>query len=171
MSNNYNYITNEDCLDLLQRDLDYDYVIFGPPDFDEIGFKTDEAGIREYETFLAQRMMLLNPKNNAVTIIQRNRKTNGTVIVKDAIMRRLMKGLGWTLKTQKIWIRSYKANLYRFNQTHIQTFSRGKVVAPKALSIPDAFYFEVQPIEGYKDNFPPELIDDFIEVYCPKVAL
>ena len=164
---NYNYITNEDCLDLLKRDLEYDYVIFGPPDFDEIGLKTDSEGIFLYEQFLLARMKLLNPKNNVVTIIQRNRKTNGTVLVKDEIMRRLMGTCGYKLKSQKIWIRSYKANLYRFNQTHIQTFSRGKIFAPRALSLPDAFYFEVQPIEGYKDNFPPELVDDFIDVYCP----
>ena len=32
-----NQIYNEDCLNTLDRDLEYDYVCFSPPDYDELG--------------------------------------------------------------------------------------------------------------------------------------
>ena len=160
-------IYNEDCLDTLKRDLEYDYIITSPPDLDEIGYTTTPAGIEEYYRFLVSRISLFAPKNGVVTIINRDRKANGTVIRKHNIFCNAMEKSGWVLKSQRVWVRSYKANLYRYNYSFIQTFKKNASSFKGEQSIPDAFFYEIEPLENYKDNYPPELIKQFIEVYCP----
>ncbi len=56
-------IYNEDCLDTLNRNLEYDYIITSPPDFDEIG--ADTKNIEPYIDFLKQRFSLFNPKRKS----------------------------------------------------------------------------------------------------------
>jgi len=161
-----NTIYLQDCLETLKLpELTYDYVITSPPDLDELGLGTDGAAENEYYDFLHQRLTF-NPKNNVVTIINRNRKMNSTIYQKDQIFRSIMHTTGWVLKSHKIWVRSWKANMYRFNYSHIQTWKRGKCSA-KDTHLPDAFFVEVKPHGTYVDNFPIELISPFIETYCP----
>ena len=74
-------IYNEDCLDTLNRNLDYDYIITSPPDFDEIG--ADTKNIQPYIDFLKERIEKFNPKGNVVTIFVSDRKAEGTVIPTD----------------------------------------------------------------------------------------
>ena len=52
-------IYNEDCLDTLNRNLEYDYIITSPPDFDEIG--ADTKNIQPYIQFLKERFEKFNP--------------------------------------------------------------------------------------------------------------
>jgi DNA modification methylase len=160
-------IYNEDCLTTLKRGLEYDYIITSPPDLDEIGFTTDAKGVTDYSNFLHERFKEFNPKNNVVTIINRDRKANGSVIRKHDYINIIMTELGWTLKTQKIWVRSYKANLYRFNYAFIQTYKRGKCTAVKEQSLPDAFFYEHKPIGEYVDNYPTEIVRAFINTFTP----
>ena len=51
-------IYNEDCLDTLNRNLEYDYIITSPPDFDEIG--VDTKNIQHYIDFLKERFEKLS---------------------------------------------------------------------------------------------------------------
>jgi len=116
----------------------------------------------------------INPTNNVVTIILRDRKSGGTVVRKHQMITDIMEKSGWTLKSQKIWVRSYNVNLYRFNYSFILTFKRPGLQfkrekgAPTEHKIPDAFNLSVEPIEGYVDNYPVMLLYPFIEAYTEK---
>lgn len=163
-------IYNENCLDTLKRDIIYDYVITSPPDFDEIGENPDKS-TETWTNLMENSLGKLNPTNNVVTIILRDRKSGGTVIQKHQMIIDIMKNTGWEYKTQKIWVRSYNVNLYRFNYSFILTFKKpgpqfkrekGK---PTEHKIPDVFNMSVEPIEGYVDNYPKGLLHPFIKAY------
>ena len=163
-------IYNENCLDTLKRGLEYDYVITSPPDFDEIGENPDKS-TETWTSLMENSLGKLNPKNGVVTIILRDRKSGGTVIRKHQMIIDIMEKAGWEFKSQKIWVRSYNVNLYRFNYSFILTFkkpgpqfkrTKGE---PTEHKIPDVFNIGVEPIEGYVDNYPRNLLYPFIEAY------
>lgn len=157
-------IHNEDCLISLARPEPYAYIITSPPDLDEIGIVKDPE--TAYRSFLSERFRLFKPTQNVVTIIQRDRKMQGTVLQKHNIVTTAMRVNGWVLKSQKIWVRSYKANLYRFNYSFIQTYKKqGARMAQGEQALPDVFYQEVKPIGEYVDNYPVELVEQFIKVW------
>lgn len=159
---------NEDCLETLQRGLQYHYVITSPPDFDEIGENPDESKVK-WEKLMRDTFSTLNPINNVVTIILRDRKSGGKIVKKHTFITNLMEELGWVHKSQKIWVRSKNANLYRFNYSFILTFKKpGKQFSRDGfsdLSIPDVIEHDVRPYKSYVDNFPVGLLNDFIDVY------
>lgn len=161
-----NHIFNEDVrLTLNDPEVHYDYVITSPPDLDEVDLKTSSTGTHEYRAMLDAVFRKID-KRVIVTIINRDRKSAGTVLPKAAWIAEIMQHYDWQLKSHKIWVRSYKANLYRFNYSHIQTFRcfKGKY---SDQALPDAFHHEVEKVDGYVDNFPVDLVKQFIEVYCP----
>jgi len=159
---------NEDCLDTLDRGLQYHYVITSPPDFDEIGENPDESRAK-WERLMYDTFSKLNPINNVVTIILRDRKSGGKVIKKHNFIIDTMEELHWIHKSQKIWVRSKLANLYRFNYSFILTFKKpGKQFSRPGfsdMSIPDVIETEVKAYKAYVDNFPTGLLSQFIDVY------
>ena len=124
---------------------------------DEIGYTTTPSGIEEYYRFLVSRISLFAPKNGVVTIINRDRKANGTVIRKHNIFCNAMEKSGWVLKSQRVWVRSYKANLYRYNYSFIQTFIHSFVRPPQVpnlyLHIPHATSFRIKMTRHPLDQF------------------
>ena len=163
-------IYNENCLDTLKRDIEYNYVITSPPDFDEIGENPDKS-TDTWTSLMENSLGKLNPKNGVVTVILRDRKSGGTVIRKHQMIIDIMEKSGWEFKSQKIWVRSYNVNLYRFNYSFILTFKKPgpqfkrEKGEPTEHKIPDVFKVDIQPIEGYVDNYPRELLYPFIEAY------
>ena len=155
-------IYNEDCRETLKRDLEYDYVITGCPDYAELDM---DAGDPKYELFLRDVFSMLNPRNNVVTTIMTDRKSGGTILRKHELVTRLFEGLGYKLATQKIWIKSYKINLYRLNYAFILTFKRGKVDSLFEQRLLDCYQFEDDKYEGFKFGFPVALVEPFIRCY------
>lgn len=158
---------NESCLNTMNRkNIKYDYIITSPPDADEL---EDKSWDNWYD-LMNQTFEKIDPSLKTITIILRDRKMNGKVNIKHYTIINILHKFDWILKSQKIWVRSFKANLYRFNYSFILTFKRkGAKKAPgKELSIPDAIYSEIKPIEGYVDNYPTELVKTFIECYTNK---
>jgi len=165
---NDSVLYNENCLETLKRNLTYHYVITSPPDFDEIGENPDES-VNQWQQLMCDTFSQINPINNVVTIILRDRKSGGKVIKKHTYITQMMEELGWIHKSQRIWVRSTSANLYRFNYSFILTFKKpGKQFARKNfsdMSIPDVIMEEIKPYQNYVDNYPTELINRFIDVY------
>ena len=77
-----NKIFNEDCRDTLKRNIQYDYVITSPPDFDELHYHPikDE---KKYYKFLNEVLSELNPTNKSITIVVSNRKYQRKTIRKN----------------------------------------------------------------------------------------
>ena len=155
-------IYNEDCLDTLNRNLEYDYIITSPPDFDEIG--ADTKNIQPYIDFLKERIGKFNPKGNVVTIFVSDRKAKGTVIQKHMIICKLMEENGWELKTQKIWVKKNDTiDMYRHGYTFILTFDRSSTKHPL---LPDVFNEKFVPATPeYTYNFSPNIVKQFVEKY------
>jgi site-specific DNA-methyltransferase (adenine-specific) len=158
-------IYNEDCLDTLNRNIEYDYIITSPPDFDEIG--ADTKNIQPYIDFLKERFSLFNPKNDVVTIFVSDRKAEGTVIQKHMIICDIMKDNGWDLKTQKIWVKKEDTiDMFRHGYTFILTFGRNNSKHPL---LPDVFSEKFVPATPeYTYNFSPNIVKQFIEKYTTK---
>ena len=156
---------NTDCLEVLKWNLNYHYVITSPPDFDEIGENPDES-VKKWESLMRDTFSQVN---NVITIVLRDRKSGGKVVKKHTFITNLMEELGWIHKSQRIWVRSMNANLYRFNYSFILTFKRpGKQFSREGfsdLSIPDVLEHIVKPIGTYTDNYPTDLISQFLDVY------
>ena len=55
---------------------------------------------------------LLDPKNHFVTFIQTDRKYNG-IIQTHVALTKVFEDQGYKLHSQKIWVKSEKADLYR----------------------------------------------------------
>ena len=64
-----NKIFNEDCLDTIKRDLQYDYCFFSPPDYDELDLTPIKDDEKYYE-WMRDIYSNLNPNKNVVTIVQ-----------------------------------------------------------------------------------------------------
>ena len=94
----------EDCLETLKKDIEYDYVVTSPPDFNELtgDSKTDFS----YADFLESFVKELNPKGNFASICISDRKSGGKVISKHSMVVDVFKNLGWSLHTHKIWVKS-----------------------------------------------------------------
>lgn len=157
-----NNIFLEDCEVTLDRNLFYDYALFSPPDFEEIGYSPSQ--IEDYKTFLLTKFDKLKPNNGYVTIFVSDRKFKGSVVDKHTLIRQLMETVGYKLVHQKIWVRSYKKNLYRMNYTFILTFYNGN--GPKQNTVlPDVFYAEHKSVGSYNDNFNRDIAKTMIEAY------
>ena len=97
-----NKIFNEDCLDTISnREINYDYVFFSPPDYDELGLtpiKDDE----KYFGWMREIYSKLNPNKNVVTIVVSNRRYKRLTIPKHEYVTQIMKQLGYKLLNEKI---------------------------------------------------------------------
>ena len=155
-----NTIFHEDCLKTLKRDLEYDYVITSPPDFEEIGMNPKQMTFDYYE-FLSARLNFFRPKNGVYTILISDRRFDGRILEKSKLVSDLC---GYDdLLSHKIWVKSYKTNLYRPNFVHILTFGQKKhrTLPP----IPDVFYDEFKSVGKYRDNFSLAIVKQLILAY------
>ena len=74
----------EDCLETLKRDIEYDYVVTSPPDFNEL--TGDSKTNFSYTDFLESFIKELNPKGNFASICISDRKSGGKVISKHSMV-------------------------------------------------------------------------------------
>ena len=115
-------IYTEDCLKTLKRkNLQYDYVLFSPPDFDEIGLNPNTD---EWDNWLNLRLQLLSPKRNLVSICVSDRKFKGTILQKHRNIIQIMKKNKWGLKSHKIWVKTLRIDIFRLTYMHILTFAK-----------------------------------------------
>jgi DNA modification methylase len=66
----------------------------------------------------------LNPISNLVTICTTDRKGDGKIYPKHIKVIGVFEKNGWFLKSKKIWVKSYKVNMFRMNYMNILTFAR-----------------------------------------------
>lgn len=109
----------ETCQETLARDLEYDYVLCSPPDYDEIGLNPKRD---TYDSFLMTWMPLLKPKGNLVSICVSDRKANSVIYSKHVSCIDVMQKCGWKLKSHKIWVKKFKSDMFRFTYMNILTF-------------------------------------------------
>jgi len=115
-------IYNEDCrLTLNRYNLEYDYVLCSPPDYNEVGLNPKKDS---YSEFLETWIPKLKPKNNLVSICISDRKSDSTIYTKHIDVVKTFEKYGWKIKTYKLWIKSLKINMFRINYMNILTFSK-----------------------------------------------
>lgn len=163
MENQVNIVHNEDCLDTMARGIQYDYVITSPPDFEEIGLKpntnTNHINVWNYLNFLGRRLKF-TPNHGLFTIFISDRRYEGKIISKQKILQDV---INHYLLSHKIWVKSYKTNLYRPNFVHILTYGFDEHRATKPM--PDVFYDEYHSVGKYRDNFSKDVVKKFITAY------
>ena len=157
----FNMLYTEDNLITLNRNLTYDYIITGPPDFSELGIDTKDE--QSYYDFMSDRVSLFKPKSGLVTLIFTNRKANKRVIHKQTIFNDIMFKNGFDLISEKVWVKTFKKDVVvRLGFANILTYRHKKNERTHKLPIiPDCFHY---PHKRDSNAFPPELISKFIEV-------
>ena len=150
----------EDNLITLQRDLHYDYIITGPPDFTELGIDTKDE--ESYYKFMWDRFSLFKPKSGLVTLIFTNRKANKRIIHKQTIYNDIMFKNNFDLISEKVWVKTYKKDVvFRLGFVNILTYRHKKMERYSTFPIiPDCFHY---PLKKGSNTFPPELIAQFIQ--------
>ena len=155
----------EDCLLTLKRDIEYDYVITSPPDYDELNkdITDDEFSYKDFILCFAQ---MLNPRGNFVSICISDRKSNGRVISKHSMVIDVFESLGYILHTHKIWVKSKKANMFRLNYQHLLTFSRNKQRRKLTSEFrPDIFEVKNEKYNKYSYGMPVRIIELLVSNY------
>ena len=98
-----NKIFNEDCLDTLSnREINYDYAFFSPPDYDELGM-TPIQDDEKYFGWMKDVYSKLNPNKNVVTIVVSNRRYKRLTIPKHEYVTQIMKQLGYKLLNENTY--------------------------------------------------------------------
>ena len=161
----------ENCLETLKRNLEYDYVVASPPDFDELKKNTKDTKF-SYSKFLKTFAELLNPKGNFVSICISDRKSNGQVISKSSMVIEVFKSLGYILHTHKIWVKSTGTDMFRMNYQHLLTFSRNKEKR-KLISdfLPDVFVVNQSKWNNYSYGMPVRIIELLVKNYTNKDSI
>jgi DNA modification methylase len=161
----------ENCLDTLKRNLEYDYVVASPPDFNELKKDTEDSSWT-YSDFLKTFAELLNPKGNFVSICISDRKSNGQVISKSSMVIEVFKSLGYILHTHKIWVKSTGTDMFRMNYQHLLTFSRNKEKR-KLISdfLPDVFVVNQSKWNNYSYGMPVRIIELLVKNYTNKDSI
>jgi DNA modification methylase len=161
----------ENCLETLKRNLEYDYVVASPPDFNELKKDTEDSSWT-YSDFLKTFAELLNPKGNFVSICISDRKSNGQVISKSSMVIEVFKSLGYILHTHKIWVKSTGTDMFRMNYQHLLTFSRNKEKR-KLISdfLPDVFVVNQSKWNNYSYGMPVRIIELLVKNYTDKDSI
>ena len=161
----------ENCLETLKRNLEYDYVVASPPDFNELKKDTEDSSWT-YSDFLKTFAELLNPKGNFVSIWISDRKSNGQVISKSSMVIEVFKSLGYILHTHKIWVKSTGTDMFRMNYQHLLTFSRNKEKR-KLISdfLPDVFVVNQSKWNNYSYGMPVRIIELLVKNYTNKDSI
>ena len=161
----------ENCLETLKRNLEYDYVVASPPDFNELKKDTEDSSWT-YSDFLKTFAELLNPKGNFVSICISDRKSNGQVISKSSMVIEVFKSLGYIFHTHKIWVKSTGTDMFRMNYQHLLTFSRNKEKR-KLISdfLPDVFVINQSKWNNYSYGMPVRIIELLVKNYTDKDSI
>ena len=160
------HIYNEDCLDTLNdRELNYDYCIFSPPDYNELDLKPIKDD-EKYYNWLSEVFSKLDPNNNVITIVVSNRRFKRKTIPKNQHINSIMKDLGWDLLNEKIWIKSDKINTMRYNYGFVMSFGRKTFRSKNTTEFKyDTWNIPNKSYKNYLDNFPTELVKRCVENY------
>jgi DNA modification methylase len=160
-----NKIFNEDCLKTLDRNLEYDYLFFSPPDYNEIGLepvKDDD----KYFGWLKDIFSKFNPRKNVVTIVTSNRRYKRKTIAKHSHITEVMKNLGYDLLNEKIWEKSKKINMFRYNYAVILCFGKDKFKSKNTKMFKyDTWFHPHHSYKGYTYNMAQEVVERCIENY------
>jgi len=155
----------ENCLETLKRNLEYDYVVASPPDFNELKKDTEDSSWT-YSDFLKTFAELLNPKGNFVSICISDRKSNGQVISKSSMVIEVFKSLGYILHTHKIWVKSTSTDMFRMNYQHLLTFSRNGFRRKLINDFrPDVFVVNQSKWNNYSYGMPVRIIELLVKNY------
>lgn len=160
-----NVVYNEDCRETLQRIFKYHYVLTGFPDLSELG----NISVNDYKIFAYNILSKLKPANNVITIQSTDRKKGGVIIQKHLMFTEIMASLGWKLVSQKIWVKSYKINLFRLEYSFFLTFQKDKIPF-LTKSTPDVYYISKNLVytKEAKGAFPKDIAIQFIRNYTRK---
>ncbi len=155
----------EDCLLTLNRDIEYDYVVTSPPDYNELNIDINDASFN-YSDFILSFASALNPKGNFVSICISDRKSKGRVVSKHSMVIEAFASLGYILHTHKIWIKSLKSDMFRLNYQHLLTFSRKRQRRKLNTEFrPDLFQFKNEKFNKYSYGMPIEIIELLVRQY------
>ena len=116
-------VFHEDCLETMKRNINYDYVITSPPDYQELylePFKDDE----KYIDYLKVRLKNLKPKNGVITLVVSNRQYKEKMVMKHKIITDMMIDLGYLLLNEKIWIRTKKVSKHLDSYSFVMSFGK-----------------------------------------------
>ena len=157
----------EDCLKTLKRDIEYDYIVTSPPDFNEL--TGDSKTNLSYTDFLESFVKELNPKGNFASICISDRKSGGQIISKHSMVIDVFKSRGWILHTHKIWVKSTGIDMFRLNYQHLLTFSRKKQTRPLITDFkPDVFIVNQSKWQGFSFGMPVRIVELLIRNYTDK---
>ena len=158
-----NKIFNEDCRETLKRDIQYDYVITSPPDFDELNYHPikDE---KKYYKFLNDVLSELNPTNKSITIVVSNRKYQRKTIRKNVAISNLMIDLGYSLLSEKIWIKTYKIDLYRYSFSYVMSFGKKGFKSKRSNGFMSDVWYHPLALKG-TNFFSKDMVKRCIENY------
>ena len=160
-----NKFFNEDCLKTLDRNLEYDYLFFSPPDYNEMGLepvKDDD----KYFGWLKEIFSKFNPRKNVVTIVTSNRRYKRKTIAKHFHITEIMENLGYNLLNEKIWEKSRKINMFRYNYAVVLCFgiNNFKTKNTKMCKY-DTWFHPHHSYKGYTYNMAQEVAERCIENY------
>ena len=157
----------EDCLKTLKRDIEYDYIVTSPPDFNEL--TGDSKTNLSYADFLESFVKELNPKGDFASICISDRKSGGQIISKHSMVIDVFKSRGWILHTHKIWVKSTGIDMFRLNYQHLLTFSRKKQTRPLITDFkPDVFVVNQSKWNNYSYGMPVRIIELLVNNYTDK---
>jgi len=153
-----NKIFLENCIKTLtNRDIEYDYVFTGPPDFHEVGISPSNPN--QYKNFLKEIFGKFTPKKNVVTIVITDRKYNSTIIPKHMIINEIFSECGWNLYNHKIWVKTDKVDWFRLTYSHILVYTKGKIKQNKYKPyFPDVWMVgKIPVINGFTNGMPLDI--------------
>ena len=164
-----NKIFNEDCLNTVSnREINYDYCFFSPPDYDELGM-TPIQDDEKYFGWMKDVYSKLNPNKNVVTIVISNRRYNRRTIPKHEYVTSIMKDLGYDLLNEKIWEKSREINMYRYNYAFVLCYGKGNYKSKNTKQFKyDTWFHPHQSYKGYSYNFSKDMVIRCIENYTEK---
>ena len=163
-----NKIFNEDCLKTLDRNIEYDYLFFSPPDYYEIDLepiKDDD----KYFGWLEEVFSKFNPRKNVVTIVVSNRRYKRKTITKHTYVTAIMKDLGYDLLNEKIWEKSREINMYRYNYAFVLSFGKKNFKSKNTKPFKyDTWFHPHNSYKGYTYNMAQEVAERCVENYTDK---
>lgn len=147
-----------DALDLIDElTVEPDLIIMSPPDLAETSYS-----FGDYRSFISQiyiKSMSKLSKNGVLASITTDRKMDGRIYGKHID---IINSVGLDPFQHKIWVKSFKANLFILNYAHILFFRKSKKNINNKLKefYPDVWDISLDKVSGYKnkDSFPSELV-------------
>ena len=160
-----NKIFNEDCLETLNRNIEYDYIFFSPPDYDELNLEPIKDN-KKYFSWLKKVFSEFNPRKNIVTIVISDRRYKRKTIAKHLYVIKIMKNLGYELLSEKIWEKSRKINMFRYNYAFVLSFAKKNFKSKNTKSFKyDTWFHPLHSYNGYTYNMSQEVAERCIENY------